>query len=98
MEVSNGFNNQPGNAINVVVNSGTLALAPQANRNPWLGGVVNTGGTLVLNCPTNNGNVPAINNTGGSIDINNGQPPTVAQGNSGHHALAIDTRDPRKPG
>jgi autotransporter-associated beta strand protein len=91
--VSNVFNGQPAKEANVIVNSGTVILAPQANQSPWLGAVVNSGGTLVLNCPSNGvvGSVNAINNNSGSVNITNGTPRTVAQGNSGNTSLAINS-------
>jgi hypothetical protein len=78
-------------APNVIVNSGTVIMAPQATTDPYLGAIVN-GGTLVLDCPAG---VTFINNAGGTV-FTDGTPASVTNGapnggNSGGIALGINS-------
>jgi autotransporter-associated beta strand protein len=90
--VSNIIRCQAGKAPNVIVNSGTVIMAPPANINLFMGAVVNSGGTLVMKCPAN---VDVVANTGGTVNITNGTPNTSTTGanggNSGGISLGINS-------
>ena len=89
--VSNIIRCQAGKAPNVIVNSGTVIMAPPANINLFLGAIVNSGGTLVFDCPAG---VTAIANTGGTV-FTNGTPVTATSGpnggNTGGLSLGINS-------
>ena len=83
---------QASKAVNVIVNSGTVIMAPPANSPEfWAGAVVN-GGTMVLDCPAG---VTAFNNSAGTVDITNGTPASATSGpnggNSGGVSLGINS-------
>ena len=78
-----------GKAPNLIVNSGTVIWAPQADTSPYDGAIVNSGGTLVFDCPAG---VTAIANTAGTVNPTNGTPETPTIGNnSGGVSLGINS-------
>jgi autotransporter-associated beta strand protein len=90
LTVSSYFMCQAGKAPNLVVNSGKVILAPTINSpSSWLGAIVNSGGTLVLDCPAG---VYSIHNSGGTVNITDGTPQSATIGNnSGGVSLGINS-------
>ena len=89
--VSSSIDCKATKAPNVIVNSGTVIMAPSVTVDPYLGAIVNNGGTLVLDCPAG---VTFINNSGGTV-FTDGTPVTATSGpnggNSGGIALGINS-------
>ncbi len=87
--MTSSINDQAGKAPNVIVNSGTVIWAPQTIVSPYDGAIVNSGGTLVLDCPVG---IYAIANTAGTVNITNGTPNTPVIGqNSGGTSVGINS-------
>ena len=83
LTVSSVFVDQAAKAPNVIVNSGTVIMAPpMQSPDPYLGAIVNNGGTLVLDCPAG---VTFIYNGAGTVNITNGTPNSPAIGSTGQH-------------
>jgi autotransporter-associated beta strand protein len=81
--LQSALNDQAGKCPNLIVNSGTVIWAPTLESNPYDGAIVNSGGTLVLDCPAA---IWAIANNSGTVQITNGLPAssTDGDGNGGN--------------
>ena len=83
---------QASKAVNEIVNSGTVILAPPTESPQFWDGVIVNGGKLVLDCPVG---VTAFNNSGGTVNIANGAPASATNGlpnggNTGNVSLGIN--------